>query len=55
MYKMDLALNNLQSLICHKTKQNKIQYLLFLCRHQSKLWPVSPLLTFGNQSFKRDF
>ena len=24
MYKEDLALNNLQSLICHKTKQNKV-------------------------------
>ena len=26
MYKKDLALNNLQWLICHKTKPNQISY-----------------------------
>ena len=28
MYKEDLALNNLQWLICHKTKPNQIIYIL---------------------------
>ena len=27
MYKEDLALNNLQWLICHKTQQNQIMYI----------------------------
>ena len=27
MYKKDLALNNLQWLICHKTKSNQILYI----------------------------
>ena len=27
MYKMDLALNNLQGLICHKTQPNQILYI----------------------------
>ena len=27
MYKKDLALNNLQWVICHKTKQNQSKYL----------------------------
>ena len=27
MYKEDLALNNLQGLICHKTNQNQILYI----------------------------
>ena len=30
MYKEDLALNNLQWLICHKTQQNQIIYLIYM-------------------------
>ena len=30
MYKEDLALNNQQLLICHKTKPNRI-YLIYIC------------------------
>ena len=29
MYKVDLALNNLQWLVCHKTKPNQAEILLF--------------------------
>ena len=32
MYKEDLALNNLQWLICHKTKQNKTNRLFLRLR-----------------------
>ena len=31
MYKEDLALNNLQWLICHKTKPNQIIYIWYIC------------------------
>ena len=31
MYKEDLALNQLQWLICHKTKLNQIIYILYTC------------------------
>ena len=31
MYKKDLALNNLQWLICHKTKSNQILYIEYIC------------------------
>ena len=31
MYKEDLALNNLQWLICHKTQPNKIIYIYYIC------------------------
>ena len=30
MYKEDLALNNLQWLICHKTEPNQIIYLIYM-------------------------
>ena len=30
MYKEDLALNNLQWLICHKTQSNQIIYLIYM-------------------------
>ena len=30
MYKKDLALNNLQYLICHKTQPNQILYLIYM-------------------------
>ena len=30
MYKKDLALNNLQWLICHETKSNTIIYLIYM-------------------------
>ena len=30
MYKEDLALNNLQRLIYHKTQQNQILYILYI-------------------------
>ena len=31
MYKADLALNNLQWLICHKTQLNQILYIPYIC------------------------
>ena len=31
MYKEDLALNNLQWLICHKTQPNQIIYITYMC------------------------
>ena len=31
MYKEDLALNNLQWLICHKTQPNQILYIQYMC------------------------
>ena len=31
MYKEDLALNNLQWLICHKTQTNQIMYIWYIC------------------------
>ena len=31
MYKEDLALNNLQCLICNKTKPNQIIYIQHIC------------------------
>ena len=31
MYKEDLALNNLQWLICHKTQPNQIIYIKYIC------------------------
>ena len=31
MYKKDLALNNLQWLICHKTKPNQFIYIQNIC------------------------
>ena len=31
MYKEDLALNNLQWLICHKTQPNKTKQNLYIC------------------------
>ena len=31
MYKEDLALNNLQWLICHKTQPNQILYIQYIC------------------------
>ena len=31
MFKKDLALNNLQCLICHKTKPNQIIYIQYIC------------------------
>ena len=31
MYKEDLALNNLQWLICHKTQLNQIKYIQYIC------------------------
>ena len=36
MYKKDLALNNLQLLICHKTKPNQIIYIFDMCIN--KIW-----------------
>ena len=32
MYKQDLASNNLQELICHKTQQNQILYM-YVCMY----------------------
>ena len=31
MYKEDLALNNLQWLVCHKTKLNQIVNIQYIC------------------------
>ena len=32
MYKGDLALNDLQWLICHKTQPNQILYIQYICK-----------------------
>ncbi len=45
MYKKDLALNNLQWLICHKTEAKRAKYNWFLCHcfvQQSKEIQVKP-------------
>ena len=36
IYKINLALNKLQWLICHKTQPNKIIYLLYM--YKKKIW-----------------
>ena len=36
MYKQDLALDNLQWWICHKTQPNQIIYILYICI--SRIW-----------------
>ena len=38
MYKEDLALNNLQWLICHKTQPNQIIYILYMYKEDSALY-----------------
>ena len=40
MYKKDWALNNLQWLICHKTKPNQIKYLIYMYK---KDWALNNL------------
>ena len=37
MYKEDLALNNLQWLICHKTHPNQIIYLIYMYKEDLAL------------------
>ena len=37
MYKEDLALNNLQLLICHKTQQNKIVCIQYIYKRDLAL------------------
>ena len=37
MYKEDLALNNLQWLICHKTQTNQIIYLIYMYKEDLAL------------------
>ena len=37
MYKEDLALNNLQWLICHKSQQNQIIYLIYMYKEDLAL------------------
>ena len=37
MYKEDLALNNLQRLICHKTQPNQIIYLIYMFKEDLAL------------------
>ena len=37
MYKKDLALNNLQWLICHKTQPNKIIYFIYMYKNDLAL------------------
>ena len=39
MYKEDLALNNLQRLICHKTQPNQILYIqyIYMCVYKADL------------------
>ena len=37
MYKEDLALNNLQGLICHKTQPNKNIYLIYMYKEDLAL------------------
>ena len=36
MYKEDLALNNLQWLICHKTQPKQIIYIYYICT--KRIW-----------------
>ena len=36
MYKEDLALNNLQWLISHKTQPNQILYIQYICK--TRIW-----------------
>ena len=37
MYKQDLALNNLQWLICHRTQPNQIIYLIYMYKQDLAL------------------
>ena len=37
MYKQDLALNNLQGLICHKTQSNQIIYIQYMYKQDLAL------------------
>ena len=48
MYKEDLALNNLQGLICHKTHSNQIIHIYtYICLYKedlalNNLYPIKP-------------
>ena len=44
MYKEDLALNNLQWLICHKTQQNQILYIWYICIKRIWHWITNSVL-----------
>ena len=47
---MDLALNNLQRLVCHKTQQTKPDHLLFIIWNKNKTNFVSWDLNYSNLS-----
>ena len=49
MYKDDLALNNLQELICHRTKPNPI-YLIYMYKDDLALNNLQGLILFTNPS-----
>ena len=55
MYKKNLALNNLQWLICHKTELNQTKYFfLFLKFRQGHLTMVVVLMSYGADPSLRD-
>ena len=46
MYEQDLALNNLQWLICHKTKPNKFEQMLEPTHYETAtVWQLTSNLT----------
>ena len=49
MYKEDLALNNLQWLICHKTQPNQIIYLIYMCKEDLALNNLQGLICHKSQ------
>ena len=49
MYKEDLALNNLQWLICHKTKPNYV-YLIYMYKEDLALNNLQWLICHKNQT-----
>ena len=50
MYKEDLALNNLQWLICHKTQPNQIIYLIYMYKEDLALNNLLWLICHKNQT-----
>ena len=49
MYKDDLALNNLQWLICHKNQPNQIIYLIYMYKDDLALNNLQWLICHKNQ------
>ena len=54
MYKEDLALNNLQGLICHKT-QTERETIIYRCSHTFKKPTMAKFTSGINSSFQRPF